>query len=278
MLAHRIFVCFDEFKALKNDTRINILKNLVTGKTQRVRQMHRDTHYEESYLNICVCGNDIGNLVDVGPDGRRFELYYCDVDPLLKHPLYQRLFGGDRVTYFEALFKSLFEDNAAGLKTFANLLYNLPKIEDFDITRTYVSPLLIWQKINSMKPLERFWLQCLISGRNTLNNEWQNKFSLAELYDNFYLQYPSKNKKMTEIQFYEFISHYFPSKHSCKKDNRGTTITLIDESCIDQNLSRGQFERQLAVESIKKCKEVLEERIAGISMVLAEGIWKVPTS
>ena len=130
--------------------------------------MYIEPVYKDSYMNLCLATNHKEAMVMADPKMRRFLHLEAKLDPLLNHPGIKDLIKKNDPNslahdYF-AILKSVMEDNDnLGLKTFANLLYNLP-LQHYDPKNVPMTHLLFINKLNGIEEIKTWWLECLQRG------------------------------------------------------------------------------------------------------------------
>ena len=159
VMRNKLLVFVDESLFAGNEGQNNIVKNLITGDTQRVREMYKDTVYKESFLNLGFASNNDW-FISAGTGARRYFILRSDCAELINYYKASHAEITDKLKYFSWLRKLLTDNDNAALKTFQNFLQNLP-MDNFDPCNFPVFKALIDQKIQSFKPLERFWFDCL---------------------------------------------------------------------------------------------------------------------
>ena len=147
------------------------LKNVVTAGISRIRKMYSDTMNGKSYHNLFVTAN-VDNVLAPERDERRQNHFKSMYDAVAHHPKVQLKCGRNKNDYFAKLAISAFGDDATGLKTYYNLLYNLPLFIKDKKTNTIVNMrdnyrkcivtrALVEQKIENLPTIARYVLHML---------------------------------------------------------------------------------------------------------------------
>ena len=173
-ITNKVLILVDEAK-ISSEKDYNNIKNLVTGETSRVREMHKDPKYCESFLNLMFAGNNLTESIPgLDANARRFSMFYAAVLPLLRTPYMMAMYrdamelpadhkideGVMQAWYFDMLYDSLYSDNNLGLRTLANFLYNIP-VANFEHRKISVTKLLMKNKETSMHPIHSWWMEAL---------------------------------------------------------------------------------------------------------------------
>lgn len=149
--------CFDS----KNTAQTDILKNTITGATERVRDMYSDPYYTESYQNISMASNNVDKYLPAGENARRFFALLADPGPLLNHSAFSD-FNQNKKIWCKWVLKSMYDDNCHGIKVFANFLMNLP-VDRFDCRQELpTTNNLLSQKINNLQPVAKWVYEKLV--------------------------------------------------------------------------------------------------------------------
>jgi len=178
------------------------LKNLITGETERVRNMRQDPIYVKSCCNYAFASNKTNSL-KLEKSSRRFFVLHSDLKPLLNHSLYDQLLKSDsdctpkvkELRYFRLLRESLETKEFFGLKTLVNFLYNLPT-DNFVAQNIPQTIGLAKEQLANMNPVELFWFQLLDRGYNKVKDfktslskgeekVWEATISCDALYSDF---------------------------------------------------------------------------------------------
>jgi hypothetical protein len=282
LLADKILVLIDESLELSKEEQ-SVLKNLITGNTQRCSAKYQDVTYRESFLHLVILSNWFMSLVNTGRQGRRFICHYMDHAPLMQHPYYQAKFKGDNKKYFTWLLASMLDNDCRGLKTFANFLYNCP-LGNFDHRNTEPTTLLMLQKLRSCTLVEQFWCDCLINVTNDSNGIWAPKSSAEELYrfflrwkgtktvkDQSTLEATAKKQKLKKNdmsfgEFWNMLNILLPI------DTKGVTVDVIQSGggcCITAlTFNNGPNDRNSFYSGWWKCCEAMERAMPGFKTLL----------
>jgi hypothetical protein len=163
--ADKILLVCDEVM-FKGDKEANIMKNLQTAKWQRVRMMFHDPTYTESFLNFVLAFNKLEWTSVFGAKQRRNLYLSSCIEELLKHPIYEGLkedpedAGASPSRYFAFLEGHAKANDCAALKTFTNMLYNLP-LDNYN-PRTLPPSYKAWEvAVISLPPVHRWWYDAL---------------------------------------------------------------------------------------------------------------------
>jgi hypothetical protein len=152
----KILLLHDESTIATNTHDASIMKNLATGKRQRVRHMYNDPKFANNYVNIWSTNNDEKKAANVEQVDRRTEIYYSNVDPLLQTDVIKGLCDGDKKLYFE----DLLNPTEAQLKTFLNFLFRMD-LSDWNPSKPYISHILQENRLRSLPPMKYFLIKML---------------------------------------------------------------------------------------------------------------------
>lgn len=108
-----------------SDKHTSALKNYVTSDTERQRMMREDTRYNPSQKSIFLTSNKLYQMVKAEKKGRRFELFYSNLELYINHPEFKKCFG-DVIKTKQDYFMTLYNTDDKFIKTLANFLYHLP--------------------------------------------------------------------------------------------------------------------------------------------------------
>lgn len=166
----KILIVCDECFFIGDKKGANIIKNEITSHVTRIREMYKDPRHKENHKRFIFISNDKGGFVPAGDKSRRYFVLDCDINWILKYfnskaketnPLASNVTAAD---YFNNLFKPTDVDFSDVVKTWANFLYNLP-ISTYDPRNFPLTQILFNQKINSMSPMNRWWMDLLQSAK-----------------------------------------------------------------------------------------------------------------
>jgi hypothetical protein len=192
---NKIMVFLDECYLCANRKDADALRNLITGKEERVREMRKDPSYQKSFSQICLTSN-FDHFIPATEKARRFLcLLSCFV--IFQNKWYQELFPSkDPSEYFDELERSLLDNDMVGLKTLMNFLLNLP-VRNFKPTKIPMTGFLAKQKLSGLPPLKKWWVEVLKRGWHQSNAE-QSWLAVAEelvLFEDFKVYANSREKK-----------------------------------------------------------------------------------
>lgn len=239
-MSDKILAFIDEFK-IESVTEENVLKNLITGNTQRKRAMYADPTYVESYLNLAIASNHWEKFFPASEKARRYEAFTSSAEELLDHPWMKQQYQGDMKKYFEGLVALMLDNDWAGLKTFANFLYNVP-LGSFDYRKTAITRLLVTQKLNGLNPVQTWWVNLLSKKANFDVNksesqrtrwpelkQWWDELELISLRSS-YLAYSKEIDKEkvkrfaridTELDLWTYLHQVLPPQCELKENVTG---------------------------------------------------------
>jgi hypothetical protein len=167
-MVEKILLFIDEV-VFKGDKEANVMKNLQTGKWQRVRMMFQNPTYQESFLNFVLAFNKLEWTAIFGAKQRRNLYLSSYIEELLKTEMYKELRtnpedkAADPSRYFSFLESVCLFKGGKALKVFANFLYTLP-LENYN-PRALPASFKAWEVATlSLHPVHRWWYDCLCNG------------------------------------------------------------------------------------------------------------------
>jgi hypothetical protein len=126
-------------------------------------------------LNVVLATNNEDDPVHVDTTDRRYEGHFVYSDPYVNCELIKSLFG-DKIEYFNSLFKKLPEDS---LKTLLNFFYNAD-VSKFEPDMPFQSNVLNQVRLFNMDPMRYFIIKMIKSGKNHMGMGDGNHFSAWE--------------------------------------------------------------------------------------------------
>ena len=258
VLNYKIAAFVDEASLGKSDTKTkNLLKNLITGNTQRSRQMRKDPTYQDSFINFFLASNNVEQMVPAEEGARRFECYHSDVKPLLQHPFYKKLFP-DKASYFSALNDVLMAENGLGLMTFANFLYHMVYFMDgWNANVALQNRMLALQKLTNLDGVANYWFELMkreVCNDLNPNAGWEQQIGVETLFKNYIQnekQHGRKNQVRSEEEFWNKLARYLPRP------------LKVDEIFINQ-----QKVLVFKVPPVRECRIRFKEVVPGMELIM----------
>jgi hypothetical protein len=265
VMKDKLLVFIDECLFAGNQQHANIVKNLITGNDQRVREMFKDTNYKESFLNLAFASN-LSWFINAGTNARRYLILKSNPEQLLQFFAETREDIKDKLTYFSSMIQKLKNNDNEGLKTFQNYLQNLP-LGNFDPRQVPITRHLVRQKINSLVGIERFWFDCLHNKtvcrykdnqtREEKNITWNQDVELRHIISYYNEKYGNKYSNKNQIFFFQELRELEPG------------ITTYKNKTLDGN--RNPIEQELVkFPPVKVCRKNFASRVPGIELVWEE--------
>lgn len=181
----KILIQMDETRVSKGGRIGDLMKNLLTGETQRVRTMYSDPKYVESFLNMYAITNHVNQLVPAGEGARRYFVMHSDTKALLDTPLYKALYRGNEKSYFDSIMHDMYSQDCLGLRTLANFLYHVP-LGTFDHRVVPINKMLVQQKLQHISEIMSWWVDCLTTKFVNMQCKdgptWTNAHKVDEVY------------------------------------------------------------------------------------------------
>ena len=203
------------------------LKNITTGPISRVRKMYSDTVNGKNYINLFVTSN-VDNVLAPEKDERRQNHYKAMYDAVAKNPKVVALCGNNKNNYFARLVISALGNDCAGLKTYYNLLYNLPlfmkdkkhntitNMRD-NYRKIIVTRALVEQKIENLAIMARFVLNML----QTMSNHYLSTSRV--IYNGKLVNWGPMS---TKDDLYQTYTYWYKSSDFDKKDKNNKKHTF----------------------------------------------------
>lgn len=291
VLTNKILVFMDECN-IKNNQELAAMKNYITGEKLSLHAKFQDHVNEDSFHRFVAATNELKKFMPAEAKDRRVFALHSKIRELLRHRLFQHSFREEK-DYFDNLIISVLKSKKCevtgdrnkksipefGLKVFANLLYNWPldgyvdatgkEHPPFDPRKIPESPLMAKQKVESMSPLEKFWLDKLCDKYippfglvpASYKLEWPSNYALVDMFNLFKAQsgnYTSKDKEPpnNDMEFQQQLEVLLPN---------GIEITKQEQL---ENGSKKVI-TSLVIPSIQQCRDFFEERFRGMKYFFA---------
>jgi hypothetical protein len=159
------------------------LKNLISGNKHVIEQKGREAFQSKNCTRVCIIGNEDW-LVPASDDERRYTVFNVGD-------------GRKQDTKFFREMREGMERGGYGLLLDYFQKYN---IEDFDISKAYLTKGLMEQKLVSLSPFDQFWYECLSNGRiicSDFDDEWPEKNISKDRFRRAFQRYLKENSMNT---------------------------------------------------------------------------------
>lgn len=219
---------------------MDILKNMVTGKEQRIRFMRKDPTYREGFLNIAASSNKTDHFITASEESRRWVVLQTNPTRLTSNPAFPPEWKENyKSEYFAAIEQSMEENDCEGLKTLANYLYNL-NLDSFRPTDIPVSSALAQQRYSSLSVTKAWYVECINRQYlTTANADWIGSYGLEKLFKDFKSEVVTPNGKQGRIprsfmDFFDEIKSLLPeeSQKLTKPHNIPTLVIPAYDICV----------------------------------------------
>jgi hypothetical protein len=294
---NKVCVAVEDASNMNDPAQKARMKNVITSGQARQRAMYADTTTAENHVNILLNSNR-PDVIPVEKDERRVNHYTAMYDSIQDH-FWLKILCGEKNKYFATLVQTTYANKCEVLKTYYNLLYNMPlylKKEDgtlYDMRRKFRVPIitraLVEQKIQNLDTVPKFVLWMLTHKNNNTNYvhdgtggeyaKWQPFVLLEDLYESYRLwcdkvaQIPKQEKIKTIISSVEVFKKPLldicpPGSNQlqkCKVTSRQGIRFFFDSDDQEEDVRRAQI-------SINNWWESFERYMPGVIRYLKDGI------
>ncbi|UOF83062.1 virulence associated protein E [Caudoviricetes sp.] len=217
-----------------------VLKHLITGKKHRIEHKGKNKYEVENFTRVCLISNDEW-VVPASQDERRFAVFEV---------------GDGRIgdtAYFIKMKEGM---EAGGYKLLLDYFLKFD-LSGININVAPSTKGLAKQKLESLEPFERWWVDCLFEGvilGGEHSDEWPSEIS-GRSFQNSYMEYHKRmnfrsrilaNNKMGE-KIKEFhprkVDARFKDPHFGQKVVKGYRLGTLEEAKLDyESHARGKID------------------------------------
>ncbi len=222
-LENLLFFALDEAFWSGDKQAEGMLKDLITGKTHVIEHKGKEPYAVDNCTRICILGNE-GWLVPASQDERRFAVYDVGDGKKQNRSYFQTMREGMEAGGYSLLLRYLLDFDLIGV----------------DINAAPSTRGLMDQKISSLDPFLKWWLECLTEGRivdSDFGDDWTQEIERDRFRQAFvrYVRERHINKKLPEDRIMgRMLADCLPSLNSARRQEGNERVRTYKFPSLEQ--------------------------------------------